>query len=70
MVCNVGEIAPITAGEIAKTYGLRLYHWGWNKGKVLQPVAMYPNGQSIWLCGCRYWWSGYDKIAEMTEENI
>ena len=45
-VSNVGEIAPITAGEIAKTYGLRVYTIGvGSKGKALQPVAMYPNGQ-------------------------
>lgn len=45
-VNNVGEIAPLTAGEIAKTYGLRVYTIGvGTKGKALQPVAMYPNGQ-------------------------
>jgi Ca-activated chloride channel family protein len=45
-VSNVGEIAPMTAGEIAKTYGLRVYTIGvGTKGKALQPVAMYPNGQ-------------------------
>jgi Ca-activated chloride channel homolog len=45
-VSNVGEIAPLTAGEIAKTYGLRVYTIGvGTKGKALQPVAMYPNGQ-------------------------
>jgi Ca-activated chloride channel family protein len=45
-VSNVGEIAPLTAGEIAKTYGLRVYTIGvGSKGKALQPVAMYPNGQ-------------------------
>ena len=45
-VSNVGAIAPLTAGEIAKTYGLRVYTIGvGTKGKALQPVAMYPNGQ-------------------------
>lgn len=45
-VSNVGEIAPLTAGEIAKTFGLRVYTIGvGTKGKALQPVAMYPNGQ-------------------------
>ena len=45
-VSNVGEIAPLTAGEIAQTYGLRVYTIGvGTKGKALQPVAMYPNGQ-------------------------
>lgn len=45
-VSNVGEITPLTAGEIAQTYGLRVYTIGvGTKGKALQPVAMYPNGQ-------------------------
>lgn len=45
-VSNVGEIAPITAGEIARTFGIRVYTIGvGSKGKALQPVAMYPNGE-------------------------
>jgi Ca-activated chloride channel homolog len=45
-VSNVGEIAPLTAGEIARTYGIRVHTIGvGSKGKALQPVAMYPNGQ-------------------------
>ncbi len=45
-VNNVGEIAPITAGELAKTYGIRVYCIGvGTKGKALQPVAMYAEGQ-------------------------
>jgi Ca-activated chloride channel family protein len=45
-VNNVGEIAPLTAGDIAKTFGIRVYTIGvGSKGKALQPVAMYPNGQ-------------------------
>lgn len=45
-VSNVGEIAPLTAGEIAKTFGIRVYTIGvGTKGKALQPVAMYPNGE-------------------------
>ncbi len=45
-VNNVGEIAPITAGELAKTYGVRVYCIGvGTKGKALQPVAMYAEGQ-------------------------
>ena len=45
-VSNVGEIAPLTAGEIARTYGIRVYTIGvGSKGKALQPVAMYPNGE-------------------------
>lgn len=45
-VNNVGEISPITAGELAKTYGIRVYCIGvGSKGKALQPVAMYAEGQ-------------------------
>ncbi len=45
-VSNVGEIAPLTAGEIARTFGIRVYTIGvGSKGKALQPVAMYPNGE-------------------------
>lgn len=45
-VSNVGEIAPLTAGEIAKTFDVRVYTIGiGSKGKALQPVAMYPNGE-------------------------
>ena len=45
-VNNVGEIAPVTAGEIAKTFGVRVYTIGvGTMGKALTPVAVYPNGQ-------------------------
>lgn len=45
-VNNVGEIAPLTAGEIAKTYGVRVYCIGvGSRGKALQPVSMFPNGE-------------------------
>ncbi|MEI8136461.1 MAG: VWA domain-containing protein [Bacteroidota bacterium] len=45
-VNNVGEIAPITAGELAKTYGVRVYCIGvGSKGKALQPVAIYAQGE-------------------------
>ncbi len=45
-VSNVGEIAPLTAGEIAKTFGVRIYTVGvGTMGKALTPVAIYPNGQ-------------------------
>ncbi len=45
-VNNVGEIAPLTAGEIAKTFDVRVYTIGiGSKGKALQPVALYPNGE-------------------------
>ena len=45
-VNNVGEIAPLTAAEIAKTFGIRVYCIGvGSKGKALQPVALYPNGE-------------------------
>jgi Ca-activated chloride channel family protein len=42
----VGEIAPLTAGELAQTYGIRVYCIGvGSKGKALQPVAMYAQGE-------------------------
>lgn len=45
-VNNVGEIAPLTAGELAKTYDIRVYCIGvGSKGKALQPVAMYAEGE-------------------------
>lgn len=45
-VSNVGEIAPLTAAEIAKTFAVRVYCIGvGSKGKALQPVALYPNGE-------------------------
>ncbi len=45
-VNNVGEISPLTAGELAKTFGVRVYCIGvGSKGKALTPVAMYATGQ-------------------------
>jgi Ca-activated chloride channel homolog len=45
-VNNAGEIAPVTAGEIAKTFGVRIYTIGvGTMGKALTPVAIYSNGQ-------------------------
>jgi Ca-activated chloride channel family protein len=45
-VNNAGEIAPVTAGEIAKTFGVRVYTIGvGTMGKALTPVGVYPNGQ-------------------------
>lgn len=45
-VNNVGEIAPMTAGELAKTYGVRVYCIGvGTRGKALQPVAIYAQGE-------------------------
>ncbi|MFN7014957.1 MAG: vWA domain-containing protein, partial [Bacteroidia bacterium] len=44
-VNNVGEIAPLTAGEIAKTFGVKIYSVGvGTTGKALTPVYIYPNG--------------------------
>lgn len=45
-VNNAGEIAPLTAGELAKTYGVRVYCIGvGTRGKALQPVAIYAQGE-------------------------
>lgn len=47
-VNNQGSISPLTAAEIAKSYGIRLYIIGiGTKGKALSPVAMYPNGEYV-----------------------
>jgi Ca-activated chloride channel homolog len=41
-----GEIAPLTAAEIAKAYNVRVYTIGvGTKGRALMPVQVYPNGQ-------------------------
>lgn len=43
---NAGNIAPMTAAEIAKSYGIRVYTIGVGaRGQALAPVAMYPNGK-------------------------
>jgi Ca-activated chloride channel homolog len=40
-VSNAGEIAPVTAGEIAKTFGIRTYSIGIGSyGKALTPVVV------------------------------
>jgi len=45
-VNNVGEISPVTAGELAKTYGVRVYCIGvGTRGKALMPVAKFATGQ-------------------------
>ena len=45
-VNNIGSIAPLTAADIAKLYGIRVYTIGTGTiGKALSPVALYPNGQ-------------------------
>jgi len=44
-VNNQGSVAPLTAAEIAKTFGVRVYTIGvGTKGKALAPVQMYPDG--------------------------
>jgi Ca-activated chloride channel family protein len=41
---NMGSVYPLTAAEIAKTFGVRVYTIGvGTKGKALSPVAMYSN---------------------------
>ncbi len=45
-VNNKGNVPPITAAEIAKEYGIRVYSIGvGTTGKALSPVAFYGNGQ-------------------------
>src|ERR1035437_4786141 len=46
---NMGAVAPQTAAEIAKAFGIRVYTIGVGSiGKALAPVAMYPNGQYVY----------------------
>ena len=47
-VNNMGAVAPQTAADIAKAFGIRVYTIGvGTKGKAKAPVAMYPNGQYV-----------------------
>ncbi len=47
-VNNMGAVAPQTAADIAKAFGVRVYTIGvGTMGKALAPVAMYPNGQYV-----------------------
>ncbi len=42
---NQGSVAPLTAAEIAKAFGVRVYTVGvGTMGKALAPIAMYPDG--------------------------
>jgi len=44
-VNNQGSVAPLTAAEIAKTFGVRVYTIGvGTMGRALAPVQMYPDG--------------------------
>ena len=59
-VNNVGSIAPLTAADIAKLYGIRVYTIGiGTMGKALSPVALYPNGQYE-----------YDYVDVKIDENV
>lgn len=43
---NAGSIAPMTAAEIAQSYGVRVYTIGvGSEGRALSPVAIYPDGR-------------------------
>jgi Ca-activated chloride channel family protein len=43
---NAGSIAPLTAAEIAKEFGIRVYTIGVGKeGRALSPVAIFPDGR-------------------------
>ncbi len=44
-VNNQGSVAPLTAAEIAKAFGVRVYTVGvGTMGKALAPISMYPDG--------------------------
>jgi len=43
---NAGSIAPLTAAEIAKQFGIRVYTIGvGSEGRALSPVAVFPDGR-------------------------
>lgn len=45
-VSNSGSIPPLTAAEIAREFGIRVYTIGvGTEGRALSPIAKYPNGQ-------------------------
>jgi len=45
-VNNSGSVSPVTAAEIAKEFGIKVYTIGvGTQGQALSPIAMYPNGQ-------------------------
>jgi Ca-activated chloride channel family protein len=44
-VNNAGFIEPETAADIAKQYGIKVYHRYWNKWNGRFPYAVGPNGQ-------------------------
>lgn len=44
-VNNAGSVAPLTAAEIAQTFGIRVYTIGvGTRGKALSPVSVYADG--------------------------
>ncbi len=44
-VNNQGSVAPVTAAEIAKAFGVRVYTIGVGSiGKALSPIGIYPDG--------------------------
>ena len=44
-VNNSGSVSPVTAAEIAKEFGIKVYTIGvGSKGKALSPVGIYPSG--------------------------
>ncbi|MBN8703507.1 MAG: VWA domain-containing protein [Bacteroidetes bacterium] len=67
-VNNVGAVAPMTAAEIAKAFGVRVYTIGvGSMGKALSPVAIYPNGQYQFdYVDVKIDDDGLSKIAQMT----
>lgn len=47
-VNNAGSVAPLTAAEVAKAFGVRVYTIGvGTKGKAYSPVGIYPDGRYV-----------------------
>ncbi len=68
---NAGSVDPLTAAEIAKTFGIRVYTIGiGTRGKALAPIGIYPNGQYVFdYVDVEIDEATLQKIANMTDGN-
>jgi hypothetical protein len=68
-VNNQGNVAPETAAEIAKAFGVRVYTIGvGTTGMAYSPVGMYPNGEYAYdYAEVKIDEEGLKKIAKMTD---
>lgn len=66
---NSGTISPMTAAEIAKTYGIRVYTIGVGAiGRAMSPTAIYPDGSYRYeMVDVRIDEELLKQVAEMTD---